>query len=186
MRTKATTAPRAPTIRYTFREGPLPLKNAKVADPQTIGEALADIAAKKGGHLTPHATVDAARDPRHALHPHFEWNDEVAAEAYRLDQARSIIRMIRIEDTGRDEDPPAFLSISEGKAGTSYRTYKDVIDSVALQEAVLRAAERDLKAFENRYRALNDICDIVREARKKVAERRRRSGRGQGDAHPCR
>ena len=181
MRTKAATVPRAPNIRYTFREGPLPLKNAKEADPQRIGEALAEIAAGAEGHLTPHATVDAARDPRHALHPHFEWNDEVAAEAYRLDQARSIIRMIRIEDTGRDKDPPAFLSISEGKAGTSYRTYKDVIDSLELQDAVPRAAERDLKAFEDRYKALSDICDIVREAREKVAERRRQSGRGQED-----
>lgn len=172
MRTRRATTPRVPTIRYTFKEGPIPLKNAKEADPQRIGEALAEIAAATDGHLTPRATVDAARDPRSALHPHFEWDDAAAAEAYRLDQARELIRMIRIEDDNQENDPPAFLSVNEGKAGVSYRTYGDVLGSVTLQDAVLKAAERDLKAFEDRYRRLEDICNIVREARERIAARR--------------
>jgi hypothetical protein len=172
MKTRRAPAQRVPTIRYTFRDGPLPLKNAKEADPQTIGTALAEIAAASEGHLTPQATVAAARDPRNALHPHFEWDDSLAAESYRLDQARSLIRMIRIEDDAQENDPPAFLSVNEGKAGVSYRTYGDVLGSVTLQDAVLRAAERDLKAFEDRYRRLEDICEIVRSARERITERR--------------
>lgn len=172
MRTRRAPAPRVPTIRYAFRDGPLPIKNAKEADPQRIGEALAEIAAATEGHLTPRATVDAARDPRHTLHPHFEWDDAAAAEAYRLDQARELIRLIRIEDDEHEEDPPAFLSVSEGKAGVSYRTYGDVMSSVTLQDAVLKAAERDLRAFEARFARLIDICDIVREARERITVRR--------------
>ena len=172
MRTRRATAPRLPTIRYAFRDGPIPLKNAKDANPQRIGEALAEIAAAVDGHLTPHATVKAARDPNSPLHRHFEWDDAAAAEAYRLDQAREIIRLIRIEDDAQENDPPAFFSISEGKAGVSYRTYGDVLNSVTLQDAVLRAAERDLKAFEDRYTRLKDICDIVREARERITARR--------------
>lgn len=172
MKTRRATAPQVPTIRYAFREGPLPIKNAKEADPQRIGEALAVIAAAADGHLTPQATVAAARSPGHALHPFFEWDDEAAAEAYRLDQARNLIRLIRIEDDAREHDPPAFLSVNEGKAGISYRTLGDVMNSVTLQDAVLKAAERDLVAFEGRYRSLEDICDIVKTARERIRDRR--------------
>lgn len=172
MRTRRAPVPRAPTIIYTFREGPLPIKNAKDADPQQIGEALAEIAAAADGHLTPRATVDAARDPRHVLNPHFEWDDQAAAEAYRLDQARELIRMIRIEDDEREDNPPAFLSVNEGKAGVSYRTLGEVLGNADLQTAVLKSAERDLAAFERRYRSLADICEIISEARKRVADRR--------------
>lgn len=172
MRTRHISVPQKPAIRYLFREGVVPLKNAKDADPQRIGEALAELAAAAGGHLTPRATVDAARDPQHTLHSHFEWDDEAAADSYRLDQARALIRMIRIEDDERDEDPPAFLSVNEGKAGISYRMLGDVLGNADLQTAVLRAAERDLAAFERRYRSLAEICEIIAEARKKVADRR--------------
>lgn len=176
MRTRRSAAPRVPTIRYVFaEEAILAFKNAKDADPQRIGEALAEIAAASDGHLTPQAAVAAARDPRHTLHPHFEWDDEVAADAYRLDQARHLIRLIRVSDDNRDVDPPAFLSVNQGKAGVSYRTIGDVLNSVTLQDAVLKAAERDLLAFETRYQRLGDICTIVREAREKVAERRQRT-----------
>lgn len=171
MRTQRATAPQAPTIRYVFASV-LAIKNAKDADPQRIGEALVTIAAAAEGHLTPQATVAAARDPRSPLHPHFEWDDKLAAEAYRLDQARHLIRLIRVSDETREFDPPAFLSVSEGKAGTSYRTMGAVLNSVTLQDAVLKAAERDLLAFEARYQRLEDICAVVKEAREKIAARR--------------
>lgn len=172
MRTRRAAAPRVPTIRYAFKEGPLPIKNAKDADPQRIGEALAEIAAAADGHLTPQAAVAAARNPANALHPYFEWDDAVAAEQYRVDQARHLIRLIRIEDDTRENDPPAFLSVNEGRAGVSYRTLGDVMNSVTLQDAVLKAAERDLEAFETRYRSLEDICDIVKTARERIRDRR--------------
>lgn len=173
MRTRRAVAPRTPTIRYVFAEDSVvAIKNAKVADPQRIGEALAAVAAVADGHLTPQATVEAARDPQSPLHPHFEWDDQVAADAYRLDQARHLIRLIRVSDDTRETDPPAFMSVNEGKAGTSYRTIGDVLNSVSLQDAVLKAAERDLLAFEQRYKRLEDICDIIRSAREKIAARR--------------
>jgi hypothetical protein len=69
--------------KYIFQEDPVVIKNAAEADPQEIGEALADIAAKNGGELTEEAVIAAARDPRSVLHKHFEWDDRVAAHAYR-------------------------------------------------------------------------------------------------------
>lgn len=157
---------------YTFKtDSPLTIRSAKNADPQRIGEALEAIAKANGGEIIPAAVVESARAQRHPLHRHFEWDDAVAAESFRLDQARSLIRAIHIVDDKKQEPPRAFLSIAD-KGGTSYRRLEDVQDSARLQALVLEAAERDLKAFEIRYRELGEICDVIRGAREKIAKRR--------------
>lgn len=156
---------------YTFRDGPVTIKNAAKADPQKIGTALAQISEQQKGRLTPPAVVEAARNNRHPLHKFFEWDDKIAAESFRLEQARTLIRSVAIVGEGDADPAPAFLSIAD-KGGTSYRSLGDVLDSADLQNSVLAAAERDLAAFERRYRSLSDICQIIRDAREKVAARR--------------
>lgn len=160
-------------IRYVFKEGPLPLKNGKDADPQAIGEALAAITEAHGGHLKDEDVHEAARDASHPMHKHLEWDDAVAGKAYRLEQIRRIVRLIRIEDSEADyaEPPRAFLSVAD-KGGVSYRSLKEVVSSAHLQRLVLDQAERDLFAFERRYKEFTDICDIVEQARVKVIDKR--------------
>ena len=158
--------------KYVFAERPLAIKNAKKASAQKIGEALQTVATANKGRLTPKAVVNAARDPKSPLHRHFEWDNTKAAEAFRLEQARAIVRVIRIDDADTaGTTVRAFLSVGE-KTGVSYRTLDDVRSSADLKAIVLRQAERDLKAFEDRYRELSDICEVVRTAREKIAARR--------------
>ena len=152
-------------ITYVFKDDePLRIKAATKANPQKIGEVLADIAVTNGGELTPKAVVDHARARNSPLHRHFEWDNEIAAEAYRLDQARSIIRLVRIQDEETESGTArAFISISDN-GGRSYRPIESVRRSADLQLAVLRQARRDLEAYKNRYRELSDICALVGEA----------------------
>lgn len=158
---------------YVFAtDEPLRIKNAKLADPQAIGEELARIAELNDGHLSPQAAKEAARDPANVLHKHFEWDDRLAAEAHRDDQARRLIRVVRIVDDERDEPPRAFLSISESpNGGVFYRTVGDVANNRTLQEAALRALHRDLTAMERRSREIMDVCSLIQEARARVRER---------------
>lgn len=157
-------------ITYTFRDEPVAILNAKKADPQKIGQALAKIASDGAGRLTPAAVVEAARSAKSPLHRHFEWDDAKAAESYRRDQAREIIGIIRVESDG-DEPVRAFLSVKDS-AGTAYRTSQEVAGSLDLQLAVLKQAERDLESFTRRYRDLKDICSDVETVRSKVSARR--------------
>lgn len=159
-------------IRYIFREDePLRIKAAGKADPQAIGEALAEITQASAGRLTPNLVVDAARSNNHPLHQHFEWDDSVAAEQFRLDQARNIIRVVRVvDDEGKDGTSRAYLSIND-KQGTAYRSITEIKSSADLQMALLRQADRDLDAFTRRFRELADVCDLVAQARKKVEAR---------------
>lgn len=154
--------------RYVFREPPLTLKNLENANAQRIGEALEKIAVEHDGDLTPAAVVEAAKSRSSPLYRHFEWNDQKAAEAHRLNQARVLIRAIRIEDIA-EEPVQAFLSIAS-TTGVSYRAASEVLSSVDLQRRVLAQAERDLLAFEVRYKSLSAICTHIRQARDALAK----------------
>lgn len=159
--------------KYLFNDDPIRIKAANKADPQVIGDALDEIRLRKGGELEPKDVVDTARDVKHSLHQHFEWDDLAAAEMFRLDQARSIIRVVRVvDDSTPSGTARAFLSIT-GKNGVSYRSLEDVKRSADLQDALLARAEKDLEAFEHRYRDMRDICQIVTSAREAVKRRRR-------------
>jgi hypothetical protein len=159
-------------IKYCFKDSPITIKAADKANPQRIGEALAKIAAAGGGELTPKAVVEAARSSSNVLHKHFEWDDSKAAEAFRLDQARNVIRSIHAEDEdASDGHAAAFVSVSD-KGGTSYRTLDAIKNSADLQARVLAQAERDLDAFQRRYRAMQDVCAIIRTAQDALAKKR--------------
>jgi hypothetical protein len=58
-------------------------------------EEIRDLENKKG-QITPVAVLDAARDESSSLHAFFQWDDSVAAEKYRIDQARTLIVRVQI------------------------------------------------------------------------------------------
>lgn len=151
-------------IRYSFTDAPLTILAANKANPQQIGKALKAITDEQKGRLTPKAVIEAARDAKHPLHKHFEWDDAKAAHSYRIEQARELIRVIRVEE----ENGPvrAFFSIAD--KGTAYRSLEEVRATPNLQEIVLKQALRDLRAFEARYRDMTDVCEDVRAAQRKV------------------
>jgi hypothetical protein len=49
-----------------------------------------------GGKLTPDRVLEAAKDPQSILHGLFEWDNKLAAHQHRLEQARSLIRSVKV------------------------------------------------------------------------------------------
>lgn len=47
--------------------------------------------------LTPDLVLEDARNKNSPLHDIFEWNNAIAAQKYRLDQARELIRSVKVE-----------------------------------------------------------------------------------------
>lgn len=71
-------------------------------------QALADL---HDGRLTPEVVIAAAKPSDSPLHAHFDWNNKTAAHSWRIEQARTLIRSVRVEIvTGeRIVSAPAFL-----------------------------------------------------------------------------
>lgn len=66
------------------------------AERKEIRDALAKIAEENGGLLTPDAVVAVAQSKNSVLHDLFEWDGKKAAHAWRIDQARTLIRSVRV------------------------------------------------------------------------------------------
>ena len=63
---------------------------------EQIRAALLAIAARHDGLLSPAQIVEEARDPASPLHDEFEWDDDSAAEQYRMAQAGALVRRLKL------------------------------------------------------------------------------------------
>lgn len=108
-----------------------------------VGSVL-DTIEQRHGTLTPAAVVQEASKISHPLHSHFEWDDRKAAHQHRLNQARALIRSVRVvikSETTRlthasyIHDP----SLPPGKAG-----YAKVLRIKTEQDLAMEALESEI------------------------------------------
>jgi len=119
---------------------------------QAIGEELDRIRVQQGT-LTPQAIVDESTDEEAVPHPCFEWDNDVAANAFRKDQARHIARSVRVEYPDSTASEPAFVHISQG-SDNYYETARTVVETVSLYDSAWRYARQQADA------ALKSLADL--------------------------
>lgn len=165
---------------YRWKEG------ARVSvDPQVAGEAIETIK-KDRGELRPQYVVDAARAKNHPLHDAFEWNDTKAAEAWRNEQARYMIRSLQLEIYVAKDKPArtsrAFVSqgagIGDGKESRFY-TVAEVLSDADMREQRLRKVWNMLLSIKHEYEDLIELAavwDAIQAQQKKVLKEVERSG----------
>ena len=109
------------------------------------------------GHLKPETVVEAARNPHHALHPYFTWDDTDAAQKFRIEEARGLIRSVYIETPKSGITKiRAFVSLTTDRVnGEGYRVMAEVVTSDTLRLELIRDIENQVKLWERRAKALN-------------------------------
>lgn len=130
-------------------------------DPQKALDALTEIESNLG--LTPRNVVEQSRDPSAVLHPCFEWSDDIAAEKFRLNQAATLIRAIKvtIEDVEPIEYRP-FVHVVEN----SEPQYKNVSFLSIDQE---KEVEESLKKFLlSAQKSLDEFIRITKNKKRKT------------------
>jgi hypothetical protein len=116
----------------------------------------------RDGEVRASVLVDEARPEDSPAHPAFEWRDDVAAEEYRLYQARHIIRRVQVI---HDDKPsqlvhvPVSVSSERTKEG-SYKPVEVIIETPDEFELALNAAVQRLKS------ARSAVDDLQRAASK--------------------
>jgi hypothetical protein len=109
---------------------------------------------RTSGRLTAERVLDVARDPGSALHDAFEWDDGVAANEYRLIQARSVIRAVVIVGDAGGEDVRAFIHVPSSDGGF-YETGEVIAKHVDMAQAALEEAQADVRSALARVRDLS-------------------------------
>lgn len=118
------------------------------------------------GELTPQLVLDVARDPEHPLHSRFEWDDAVAAEAYRRDQAHELIQSVKVvyrkaNESGSERAIRAFHAVRREK-GYVYEPVEKVVDSPMTQKILLQDMEREWKSLFKRFQEFEEFLALVR------------------------
>lgn len=68
--------------------------------------------AKRHGSITPRRLVDESRPVKAPLHKAFTWDDTKAADEFRLVQARSLIRAVRVIDDGGADLGSVYVNVT--------------------------------------------------------------------------
>ena len=111
--------------------------------------------------LKPQAVVDAARPESSPLHKRFEWDDSVAGEKYRIEQARRLIVSYRIEipDVGSVQQ---FISLPSDRVrgGGGYRPMIDVMNNARFRAMYLEDALRELQEVQKKYKRIEELAGV--------------------------
>ena len=149
----------------------------------TADEAAEEIkrltAESQDGLANPHEIVKASRNKKALLHEFFEWEDDVAADEFRLSQARNLVAdIVIVVDDAPDQRIPAFVNVRiNDEDEPSVRGYVDsrvVMKDAFMRERALEDAHKGLVAWTNRYSSLSELADevtTIRRVAKKVEKK---------------
>jgi hypothetical protein len=130
---------------------------------KTLDE-LKRIAAENDGVLRPADVVEAARPKNSILHSRFTWDNDEAAERYRLWQARQLIS-VTIDYIGpvRDDSDKmrVFVSLTPDRAaGGGYRVVEAVMMSPEDRNQMLADALDEMERFQKKYEDLKELAEV--------------------------
>lgn len=132
-----------------------------------IEAELLAIRAANGGILTARMIVEAASDPAHLLHSHFEWRDDVAGPKYRVQQARQLVRVIRevyVGARGHPEQIRVFHSmpVPSAPGGRAYVPLDEIKANEVMTAQLKRQMEMEWRALRRKYDHFEDFIRMVR------------------------
>lgn len=125
------------------------------ADAQKVADEIGE------RKITPEEVLEIARNENSELHKCFEWDDTVAAEKYRLMQARKIIVNLVYTPKNKEEQPVRCFQIT-----SETRTYQPTKCFVVQQDeyqTLLKRAKSELESFRQRYKTLTELESIFEE-----------------------
>jgi hypothetical protein len=145
----------------------------------TEQKAFIEALESRSGKLSPADVLAAARPEDSPIHEFFEWDDTAAAESWRMEQARELIRRVRIDiqfeevtirtvkyvhDTTATADEARYANLMKAKKNTA----QDIV--AAEWAAVAALARRAYAITQAKHTEIKDgllLCgravDIIRD-----------------------
>ena len=137
----------------------------KNRDAQAFGEVMEQLGKDKNGVVKPTEIVEAARAPTSPIHGFFDWDNDTAAEKYRLVQARGYVNNLEVEvkfkkGSGKQK---AYFSVREGKGKKpkkAYVTVERALTENQLRTQIIKSAMNEVLYWERKYQEYIEFADI--------------------------
>lgn len=141
------------------------------ADAQKVGSELEAIY-EEHGKLTPPLIVEDARNDDRETHKLLEWNEAAAAEKYRNEQARHIMRnIIVVQSTpaakSEVEEPPkvikfrAFENVETVEQERYFMPMQVAVSREDTRNYMLKQAMLALQSFRQKYGMINELAAVI-------------------------
>lgn len=118
-----------------------------------------------GSEVKPRQIVDYAEaNPESELHKCFTWDNDIAADKYRLFEARQIVCNLKVTYT-KDEDPKETKTIramyrTDTHRDAGYKPTFNIIKNDNEYKGLLAVAVHELKMFERKYSMLSELNEV--------------------------
>jgi len=152
-----------------------PVKGSSISieQAQKFGERIETLMEANDGSIIATQVVDDAKDKDSPLHEFFEWNNKRAADRYRLEQARYILRSIEVvikTDGGQETSTRAFHYVTidnsfiseRNKAGQVVVAVKRAMSEDDLRKQIIEGALRQLKTWQRKYKQYQELAAIIK------------------------
>ena len=148
-------------IEVLWRQG---FRYSSLEDPEVVLKELEKIRSKHGGEANPESVVEAARSPRNKLHKFFEWDDTVAAQEHRFEQARSLTRAVKVIYEDAPDTPVRFYETQwkSDRKRKVYRPIEDIMKDPEARSQLLQRALGELIAMRTRSKGLQELSIVFR------------------------
>lgn len=131
------------------------------ADAQKCADEIMEICDEHKS-ATPQLIVDKARDSKSELHKCFTWDNDKAADKWRLQEARIILCNIRIAEIKEDNKPQATPIRFFYKTNTTdgYKPTKMIFKNETEYKRLLERCASELRAIKSKYQNINEYNEI--------------------------
>lgn len=139
----------------------------KGVDPQAVASEIYSVSDTP----TKHQIVEKARDENSAMHCLFEWDDTVAAERWREEQAGHVLRHLKVTfvdahpDDGKEKKyQPVRLFYGDPVKSEGFRSIITIMQNKDQYQQLLEKAKIELKSFRSKYAMLKElqaVFDII-------------------------
>jgi len=143
---------------YTFKPGARLKSKIK---PDALMKEL-DRVRKKTGALTPSAIVNESRPTKAVLHPEFTWADDKAAELWRIEEARNLLRVTQVVyEHGPVEPQRAVVLQMRTDEKSEYAPIHEVLQRQDSRDAHILELLKDLQSFRRRFALVSELSHVV-------------------------
>lgn len=119
---------------------------------------------ERSNKLTPETVLEEARCEASPLHEHFEWDDSVAAEKHRLQQAGHLLRSLEVIFERNEQAPIRQYHIIKQKDEVSYVNIKKVMQVPNFRAQVLEQCRNDMSHFISKLERFRDLQHVLETA----------------------
>lgn len=148
-------------VDFSWRRG-----RSFAVDANVVAARVNEIEADRGGACRPQDLVEDARPQSSPTHPLFDWVDTVAAEKWRIHQARQVlgaITIVRVDSQEVKGEVRAFVNLKT-EDEQSYQSILRVMGDDEKRLILLRQALGDAQRFRSRYESLRTFSAEFEEA----------------------